>query len=60
MRLNKFLAERLGISRREADVLILNSRVRVNNKLAELGMQVTDGQLIFVDGRQITNTNTHI
>ena len=54
MRLNKFLAERLGVSRREADILILNSKVRVNNKLAELGMQVTDGQLVFVDDRQIS------
>ena len=42
MRLNKFLAERLGISRRDADNLIGFGRVKVDGLIAELGMQVTD------------------
>lgn len=53
MRLNKFLAERLGISRREADNLIDNKRVLVDGRSAEVGMQVTENQDVIVDGRKI-------
>ena len=34
IRLNKFLAERLGVSRREADDLIASGKVLVNDKRA--------------------------
>lgn len=40
LRLNKFLAERLGISRREADDLIANGKVFVNDKPAVLGEKI--------------------
>ena len=40
IRLNKFLAERLGVSRREADDLILAGKVFVNNKSATLGARI--------------------
>ena len=40
IRLNKFLAERLGVSRREADDLILAGKVFVNNKPATLGARI--------------------
>lgn len=40
VRLNRFLAERLGISRRQADELIQRGLVRVNEKQAELGGRV--------------------
>lgn len=40
LRLNKFLAERLGISRREADEIIASGKVIVDDKLAELGTRV--------------------
>lgn len=40
IRLNKFLAERLGVSRREADDLILAGKVFVNNKPATLGTRI--------------------
>lgn len=40
IRLNKFLAERLGVSRREADDLILAGKVFVNNKPANLGARI--------------------
>lgn len=39
-RLNKFLAERLGLSRREADQAIVSGKVKVNGKLAVLGLRV--------------------
>ena len=40
LRLNKFLAERLGVSRREADELILAGKVSVNGNKAELGGKI--------------------
>ena len=40
IRLNKFLAERLGISRREADELISAGKVTINGKKANLGDRI--------------------
>lgn len=53
MRLNKFLAERLGISRRDADNLINSGRVKVDGVIAELGMQVLEAQNILVDNKKV-------
>ncbi len=39
-RLNKFLAERLGVSRREADDLIAAGQILVNDKPASLGARI--------------------
>lgn len=39
-RLNKFLAERIGVSRREADDLIAAGQITVNGKLATTGAKV--------------------
>ena len=40
IRLNKFLAERLGVSRREADDLIAAGKIFVNQKTAALGARI--------------------
>jgi len=40
IRLNKFLAERLGLSRREADDAIASGRVTIDGKKAELGSRL--------------------
>lgn len=40
IRLNKFLAERLGVSRREADELISAGKVIVNDKTAVTGVKI--------------------
>lgn len=40
LRLNKFLAERIGVSRREADELIANGKIFVNDKPAVTGARV--------------------
>ena len=53
MRLNKFLAERLGISRRDADNLIDSGRVKVDGTVAKLGMQVLEAQNILVDNKKV-------
>ena len=41
IRLNKFLALQLGISRREADNLISTDTVTINGKLATLGTRLS-------------------
>lgn len=40
LRLNKFLAERLGVSRRAADDLITAGKVKVNGQTATIGVKV--------------------
>jgi 23S rRNA pseudouridine2604 synthase len=50
-RLNKFLSEQGYCSRREADRLIENGRVRVNGSIPELGTKVTSADEIRVDGK---------
>ena len=54
MRLNKFLAACGIASRRDCDKLIAEGRVCVNGKAAVLGVDVSDGDCVTVDGRQVT------
>lgn len=54
-RLNKFLALHMGISRREADDLISQKRVKINDKVAGLGAQVHATDVVFVDDKKIQN-----
>ena len=54
-RLNKFLARQLGISRREADVLIENETVTINNTLATLGARITPSDSIDVAGAPVSH-----
>ena len=41
LRLNKFLAERLGVSRREADELISAGKITLDGKIATIGTRIT-------------------
>jgi len=50
-RLNKELALRLGISRREADQLIEQGRVRINDTVATLGARFEAGDALAVNGK---------
>lgn len=52
-RLNKYLALQLGISRREADVLIDTGMVEVNGEVAILGSQILESDIIHVAGKPI-------
>lgn len=52
-RLNKYLADRGVCSRREADRLIADGRVRVNRMNAELGLAVDDNDEITVNGKPL-------
>ena len=53
MRINKYLSAHGICSRREADRLIANGRVRVNGKMAEVGLVVAGTDLVEVDGKPV-------
>lgn len=60
-RLNKFLAARLGIGRREADNLIARGRVLINGTSPILGARVGVGDKVIVNGKTIeTQMPNHI
>lgn len=51
LRLNKFLAERLGLSRRQADDAISNGKVTVDGKLAVLGARIDKDAKVCYNGK---------
>lgn len=53
MRLNKYLSDAGVCSRREADRLVQDGKVTVNGKTAVLGMQIEEGQEIWVNGKEV-------
>lgn len=57
LRLNKYLATNLGVSRREADNLISAGKVLVNKKPAEIGARVEESDEVIVDGRVISSVS---
>mgnify|MGYP000249084873 FL=1 len=58
MRLNKFIADAGVCSRRKADEMIKEGRVTVNKQEAVIGMEVSSGDVVRVDGEKIKiNTN---
>ena len=54
-RINKYLSEAGFCSRREADKLIEQGRVTINNKVPAMGTKVAPGDVVQVDGRSILN-----
>lgn len=54
IRLNKYLAFQLGISRREADNLIDMGRVKINDKKATLGARMLASDTIYVEDWPVT------
>ncbi len=53
MRLNKFIAQATGISRREADDLISAGKVTVNDKPAQLGAPIDEDDQVNLDGNRL-------
>ncbi|MDR1068446.1 MAG: rRNA pseudouridine synthase [Clostridiales Family XIII bacterium] len=54
MRLNKYIAQTGVASRRKADEMVFAGRVRVNGAAVDSpGLDVTDGDVVSVDGRDI-------
>ena len=60
IRLNKYLAERLGVSRREADDLIASGRVFVNEKPAILGAQIDKKDKVCYNNKIVQFDNTFL
>ncbi len=54
MRINKFLSECGVCSRREADLLIEQGKIFVNNQPATFGMQVEEADEVVVNGRAVS------
>lgn len=53
MRLNKFISDSGKASRRGADRLIEEGKVKVNGKKAKIGMQIEPGDEVLVNGQTI-------
>ncbi len=54
MRINKYIALATNLSRRGADAAIADYRVGINGKTAQMGSEVTDTDVVTLDGRVIT------
>lgn len=59
-RLNKYIAHTAGLSRREADTAIEQGRVRVNDKPAEIGLQVAPGDIVMLDGNVLSASHEYM
>src|SRR3989441_2426008 len=55
VRINKFFTEQGFCSRRAADRMVGESRVRINGRVAVLGDQVTNADVVTVDGRVVSH-----
>ena len=53
LRLNKFLAERLGVSRREADELIDSKKILIDGQLAKLGARVNKSNKVCYNNKTV-------
>ena len=51
IRLNKFLAERLGCSRREADEIIQSGKVLIDQRTATLGARIDKNNKVWYNGK---------
>ena len=56
-RLNKYLSEAGYCSRREGDRLIDAGRVTINDIVPEMGTNVTEGDVVKVDGEIVGGRN---
>lgn len=54
-RINKYLSEAGYCSRREADKLIEQGRITINDKVPTMGTKVSPGDIVKVDGKSILN-----
>lgn len=51
MRINKFVAQASGLSRRKADSVIEAGRVTVNGLAAKLGLELSSGDVVALDNK---------
>lgn len=55
-RINKYLSEVGYCSRRAADKLIEQGRVTINGQIPEVGTKISDGDVVKIDGKLITES----
>jgi pseudouridine synthase len=55
LRLNKYLALHLGLSRREADDYIERGYVKVNGIVVDLGARINEGDEVVVNGKPVAS-----
>lgn len=60
IRINKFLTSSGFCSRRQADKLVEEGRVKIDGKLASMGAQVLPDQSVFVDEHEIEAQQKHV
>jgi 23S rRNA pseudouridine2605 synthase len=58
MRINRYIAHGTGMSRRAADQAILDNRVRLNNATPQPGANVSDTDVVTLDGTVVTLPET--
>lgn len=54
MRINRYLAQCGVAGRRACDKIVAEGRVTVNGRLADLGCEVEEGDIVNVDGKTVT------
>lgn len=60
MRINAFIAQATGMSRRKAVELIIAGGVKIDGKLAQLGQDVSDHNSIVLDGRELVGRSRQV
>lgn len=60
LRLNKFLALHLGVSRRQADELIEAGRVHIGDTVATLGSRLQPTDTVTVDGKPVSTETAFV
>ncbi len=60
MRINQFISASGYCSRRAADALVLEKRVKVNGKIALMGMEVSEKDKVEVNGKRLTPKQKHV
>lgn len=60
MRLNKFIAQATGLSRRASDELIKSGRVKVDGRSAALGQEIKNGQTVKLDGKELGHPKVYL
>ena len=57
IRINAYITQNCPYSRRQADELISQNRVKINHKIATFGELVSQGEKVFIDGKLIKEKN---
>lgn len=57
MRINQYIAKSTGISRRKADQLIFDGRVKINDAIAEISSKIKEGDSVYLDNELLTINN---